>query len=141
MSKCLDRAIYEWGAGVAIAWSPIACHLLVASVSDKTATTESWAIDLVLVALTTAGLSVVTLLSRVARGVIALDRLPPHCIVVSALNLVAFLLAGVVYGEVMTHPELAGIIFPVSLLVGTTAMSLYFETLVIAAMSQVAELS
>lgn len=136
MAKGLDRAIYEWGAGVAIAWSPIACHLLVSSVSSKTSTMESWAIDLILVALTTAGLSVVTLLTRVARGVIALDRLPPHCIVVSALNLVAFLLAGVIYGEVMTHPEFAGIMFPVALLVGTTAMSLYFETLVIAAISQ-----
>lgn len=139
MAKGLDRAIYEWGAGVAIAWSPIACHILVASVSHKPGTMESWAIDLVLVALTTAGLSVVTLLTRVARGVVSLDKLPPHCIVISALNLVAFLLAGVVYGEVMTHPELASIAYPVGLLVATTAMSLYFEILVIAAMTQIGD--
>lgn len=135
MRNGFDRAICEWGAGVAIAWSPIACHLLVASISNKTSTTESWAVDLVIVALTTAGLSVVTLLTRIARGEVAPSKLPPLCIVMSALNLLAFLLAGVLYGEVMTHPELASTVLPAGLLIITTAMSLYFEVLMVAAMT------
>jgi len=139
MNKKVDRTIYEWAAGAAIAWSPLACHLLVSTVSGNKSSLESWAIDFVLVTLTTAGLSIVTLLIRIMRGNLAFDKLPPFCLVISALNLLAFLLAGVLYGEVMTHPEFAGIVLPVGLLVGTTGMSLYFETLLIAAMAETKE--
>jgi hypothetical protein len=136
MHDRLDRAIYEWGAGAAIAWSPIACHLLVASVSDRPTPTDSWAIDLVLVALTTAGLSVVTLLARLTRGAIVLERIPAHCFIVVAINLMAFLASGIVYGAAMTHPQNASITLPVALLVCVTGLALYFEVVVVMAMAE-----
>lgn len=137
MHDRLDRAIYEWVAGAAIAWSPIACHLLVASVSERPTPIDSWAIDLVLVALTTAGLSVVTLLARVTRGAVVLERIPAHCFVIVAANLIGFVGAGIIYGEAMTHPQTASITLPVALLVGVTGCALYFEIVVVMAMAEI----
>lgn len=125
------RSICEWIANVAIAWTPIACHLLIALVSNKDLKSEPWALDFILVALTTGGLSVVTLLKRIARGEVDVNSLPPHCIIISALNLVAFVFAGAVYGVIMAKSETASIAVPVCLLAATTAMSLYYEMLVI----------
>jgi hypothetical protein len=137
MHDRLDRAIYEWAAGVSIAWSPIGCHLLVAFASGLKTPVEAWAIDLVLVALTTAGLSVVALLSRAARGTVVLERIPAYCFIFFALNLIGFLFAGVLYGEVMTHPATASVKVPMCLLISVTAFSLYFEIIVVVAMRRV----
>jgi hypothetical protein len=136
MHDRLDRAIYEWIAGVSIAWSPIACHLLIATASGRATPPNAWAIDLLLVALTTAGLSVVTLLTRAARGIVVLERIPAYCFIFFALNLIGFLFAGVLYGEVMTHPEIASVKVPAALLVSVTGFSLFFEIVVVLAMKE-----
>lgn len=137
MKTCLARSMCEWLAGLLIAWAPIACHMLVAGLTDEREQAGAWAIDLILVALTTSGLTVVTLITRVAKGVVLIDRIPAHCFVVLACNLLGFLFSGVLYGEVMTHPSSAGGQLAALLLLGVTAASLYFEIVLVVARAHV----
>ena len=124
--------VFDWSAGLLIGLIPLLSHALVhfagRNGSDRP---EAWIVDLLFVAITTSGLSAVTLFGRLIKGSVAVSHLKPHSLTLMALNMVAFLLSGVLFGQVSSGAAAGlGLGLPVAFLVMATASSLYFEILI-----------
>lgn len=132
MHPKLSSTIFEWSAGLLIGLIPILCHFLLSMAGGATHEWQgAWTVDVLFVAITTSGLSVVTLFTRLAKGAVTSRQLKPHSMFFLALNMVAFLLSGVFFGEVSTGTAPAvGWTVAMAFLIFATASSLYFEILI-----------
>ena len=132
MNTKTSIALFEWSAGLLIGVIPLLCHSLVTFAGgSNTEASDAWTVDLLFVAITTSGLCAISLFTRLAKGAITTDHLKPHSMFLMALNMVAFLLSGVLFGQVSSgvmHGK--GLALPIVFLVLATASSLYFEILI-----------
>jgi hypothetical protein len=132
MHPKLAYAIVEWSAGLLIGLIPLLSHLLVNLSGDASSDGPgSWTIDVLLVAIMTSGLSAVTLFTRLARGTVSYSHIKPHSMFLMATNMIAFLLSGVLFGQVSSHGARDfGLTMPAVFLILAMASSLYFEILI-----------
>jgi hypothetical protein len=120
-------ALYGWAAGLLVSLTPILCHLTI-SAGSGAGHGANWTVDLLFVAITTSGLSMVNLVTRLAGGILRPEDIQPHGSFLVILNAVTFLLAGVLFGWVSTQPASPhGLLLPLLFLVFAVVGSLYFE--------------
>ncbi len=97
MYSTLVYALIECSATLLVTVVPILCHSVKGWIGNEPQ--GSWAVEVLMVAIATSGLSTVTLVARLAKGEMSQAGLRPWGVLLLALSLVAFLMSGVLYGQ------------------------------------------
>lgn len=136
MKPEVTAAVCEWLSGLIIGFTPLLAHAMLHAFADPAHQwDDTWAGDILFVSITNSGLSVVTVFTRLAKGILQLNQLGAHSFIMMALSMVIFLFAGMFYGLVASGHAREMTIFPsVAILVGSTFVSLYFEMILAARM-------
>jgi len=122
-------AVFEWLPSLMIGMISLLWHLIALWTGQLT-TPAVWATDALLVAITTSGLTTLTVFTRLAKGTIQVQHLSPHSFVVMGLVTVSFVLSAMMFGQVasgqVSHMPLTP---PLASLGFASVSSLYFEIL------------
>jgi hypothetical protein len=125
MKPEVRTALIEWFCGLMVGFTPLLAHALLHQIADKTTNwTDNWAADILIVGITTSGLSAVTIFLRSIRGALVLNGSSGVLITFTLL----FFFSGMTYGVVaIGHAKDVTILPAIALLVGSTIVSLVFE--------------
>lgn len=141
MKPQVRSAVFEWVAGIAIGAAPLLAHgLLHGFVDPVKGWEDSWTNDLLLFAITNSGLSAVSVFTRLSKGLLRNANLDASAIVMTALTLLLFLFAGMLYGiSASGMARGASIWLSVLIALGSTVVSLYFEMTMASRMAAASE--
>lgn len=126
MSPAVKEAFCDWLASLLIGLTPLIAHaLLHAFVEPSVAWEDNWSADILFVAITNSGVSVVTVFGRILKP----DRIPLSSTarVLMAVTAVLFLCSGILYGAVASGHSKNTIYISIAFLIGSGLTSMYFE--------------
>ena len=136
MAARVTIAFFEWAAGLLIGIIPLLWHVMALWTGHATPM-DAWATDTLLVAITTSGLTTLTVFTRFAKGAIQSQHLGPHSYFVMAVATVSFVLSAMLFGQVTTGGAVRMPLGPpLAFLLSSCCSSLYFEILLAIAQSR-----
>ena len=126
MSSVVKDAFADWLSNLLIGMTPLIAHALLHTFVDPASAWEdNWSGDILFVAITTSGISVVTVFGRLLKT----DSAPLGAMarVLMAITAVLFLCSGMLYGTVASGHSKNTIAISIAFLLGSALVSLYFE--------------
>ena len=128
MEPEVKDAVSEWSASFIVGCIPLAAHTIYALLGEPGSSKSTWSIEILFIAITISGLSVVTTFIRIIKGTGSLSG-RRGAYVLMALTVLVLLAAAIVYGIAVSSPDerpkfiYAGL----ALLVFSATISMYFE--------------
>lgn len=126
MTPAVRGALVEWLSGLIVGLIPLFAHGLCYGILDTPAAAGDWSIDLVFIAITTSGLSVVGVFARLIKGTASLSG-RTHLIIIMALTVLIVISAAVVYGGVASGHAHNPLTYTIWILISSIVASMYFE--------------
>lgn len=129
MTRAVRDAVFEWFAGLLIGFLPLFGHLSMGFIlDDKAADAGNWSVDILFVAITTSGTSIVSVVMRVMKGSLPKECLSTGIGVLLTMSVIMLMLSGAVYGAVASgHANSYSLFLAFVFLVGSAISSLYVE--------------